>query len=77
MKSFNTLVGYQFIADEILRIDKFNTGVAGRIASCFSVLTSLTKDYQQIAKPVLALILAEKKLSKDVYEVISKINAQL
>lgn len=77
MKSFNTKDGYKFIASEILRIDKFNSSVAGRIASTFSSITNLTADYQSIAKSILNKILEEPTLSKDVYEVISKINCEL
>jgi aminopeptidase N len=73
---FNTQAGYQFIAEQILLIDQFNSGVAGRIAQGFSHLTNLAISYQQLAKPYLNTLLA-KNISKDVFEIISKINAQL
>ncbi|MBX9597970.1 MAG: aminopeptidase N [Burkholderiales bacterium] len=69
---FNSAEGYKFIAAEILRVDKFNSGVSARIAHGFSILTSLAPEYQQLAKPVLGEILATEKLSNDVYELISK-----
>lgn len=74
---FNTQAGYSFIADEILRIDKFNSGVASRVAHGFSIITSLSTEYQQLAKPIMQRILAQEGLSKDVYELISKTLNQL
>ena len=74
---FNTTEGYKFIASEILRVDKFNSGVSARIAHGFSILTSLAPKYQQLAKPILSDILATEKLSNDVYELISKTINQL
>jgi aminopeptidase N len=74
---FNSVEGYKFIAAEILRVDKFNSGVSARIAHGFSILTSLAPEYQQLAKPVLSEILATEKLSNDVYELISKTMNQL
>jgi aminopeptidase N len=74
---FNSAEGYQFIADEILRVDKFNSSVAGRIAHGFSIITKLAPSYQAKAKPVLTQILATEGLSNDVFELISKTAAEL
>ena len=74
---FNTAEGYRFIADEVLRIDKFNSGVASRVAQGFSIVNSLNSDYHKLARPELQRILAETSLSKDVYEIISKTINQL
>lgn len=76
-KVFNTSDGYQWIANEILRIDKFNSGVASRIANSFGILNSLSDKYRKLAEPILEKILAETKLSKDVYELISKTYNQI
>lgn len=76
MIHFNTLEGYQFIASEITRINKFNSGVASKIAQGFGIITSLNNKYQLIAHKVLANLLSTPNLSKDVYEVISKIADQ-
>ena len=67
----------RFIADEVLRIDKFNYGVASRVAQGFSIVNSLNSIYQKLAQPELQRILAEANLSKDVYEIISKTINQL
>lgn len=74
---FNSSEGYRFIADEVLRIDKFNSGVASRVAQGFSIVNSLNSDYHKLARPELQRILAETSLSKDVYEIISKTINQL
>ena len=74
---FNTQDGYQFIYDEILRIDKFNPSVAGRIAQSFGVVANLDLRNQQLAKPILDRLIQVKGLSNDVYEIISKTLAQL
>jgi aminopeptidase N len=74
---FNTAEGYRFIADEVLRIDKFNSGVASRVAQGFSIVNSLNSIYQKLAQPELQRILADANLSKDVYEIISKTINQL
>ncbi len=74
---FHTKEGYNFIANEILRIDKFNSGVASRIAHSFSSLSNLDNKYKELARPILSTILTEQGLSKDVYELISKTLNQL
>ena len=74
---FHSADGYNFIADEILRVDKFNSGVASRIAHGFSGVGNLTKHYQALAHPELERILSETNLSKDVYELISKTLKQI
>lgn len=75
--SFNSPLGYQFIADEILRIDQFNSAVAARVAQGFSSICGLSKQYHSWAIPHLQRILATLQLSADVYELISKTLAQL
>ncbi|MDD3266288.1 MAG: aminopeptidase N [Burkholderiales bacterium] len=71
-KMFNTKFGYEWIANEIIRISKFNPNVAGRVASCFSIINSLDDTYKSIAKPVLEKIIASENISSDVYEIVSK-----
>lgn len=76
IKEFHTQNGYEFIGKEILRIDKFNSVVASRVAQGFSQITNLDKIYQDMAQPVFNEILATENLSKDVYEIISKTSEQ-
>ena len=74
---FNTSKGYAFITSEVLRIDKFNSGVAGRIANAFSQISNFDKRYQVLVTPFLQQIMDNPNLSKDVYEIISKTLAQI
>lgn len=71
-KIFNTTFGYEWVANEIIRIDKFNPNVAGRVASCFSIVNNLESTYKSIAKPILEKIIMTDNISHDVYEIISK-----
>ena len=74
---FNTSKGYAFITSEVLRIDKFNSGVAGRIANAFSQISNFDRCYQVLVTPFLQQIMDNPNLSKDVYEIISKTLAQI
>ncbi|AUR50772.1 aminopeptidase N [Aquella oligotrophica] len=74
---FNTDAGYNFIAEEIIRIDSFNPGVAGRIANGFSSIANYESKYQTLVKPQLQKIMAKENLSRDVYEIISKTLQQI
>lgn len=74
---FNAATGYEFIMEEILRIDSFNPGVASRIANGYGIISNLDKKYQQLARPYLEQIVNHKKLSKDVYEIINKTLQQI
>lgn len=74
---FNTDAGYNFIAEEIIRIDSFNPGVSGRIANGFSSIANYESKYQTLVKPQLQKIMAKENLSRDVYEIISKTLQQI
>lgn len=76
-KVFNTQSGYEWIAQEMLRVDAFNPSVAGRVANGFAIISSLSKKYHQLLQPILADVLTCENLSKDVYELISKTYAQI
>lgn len=65
--------GYKFMAQKIIEVDGINPQVASRLASSF-------KDYKRLTKPLKALmgkeleqILELDGLSKNVYEIVSKI----
>lgn len=74
---FNTEEGYNLITEEIIRIDNFNSGVAGRIANGFSSIANYDNKYQSMVKPQLQKIMAKENLSRDVYEIISKTLQQI
>lgn len=76
-KIFNTVGGYEWVAQEMLRINAFNPSVAGRVANGFAIISTLSDSYHRLLQPILTNVLAQDNLSKDVYEIISKTFAQL
>lgn len=67
--------GYQFLAERIKKIDKFNPQVASRAASSFSLINKLDKNRQEKMKKALNEIMSANP-SRDTFEVISKYLAQ-
>jgi aminopeptidase N len=63
--------GYQYVADKIIEIDKYNPQVASRLAKSMNHLNKLDKERAGHLKGQLERILASE-LSKDTYEVVSK-----
>ena len=64
--------GYRYVADKILEIDAFNPHVAGRLATAFRQYGKLDETRRGLAQAELERILGDKKLSPNVYEIISK-----
>ncbi len=64
--------GYAFIADHVLAIDPLNPQIAARLVSSFTIWKRYDAKRQALMKKELERILAAPKLSKDVYEVVSK-----
>jgi len=64
--------GYRFLVDQVLAIDKFNRQVAARIIEPLTRWQSYDKKRQALMKSEWERVLAEKKLSKNVYEMASK-----
>ncbi len=69
---FNTIDGYEFIANNIIAIDKFNPQVASSLAKGYAQVTYLNPNYKQMAKTTLQQILIQKNISNDIYEIINK-----
>ncbi len=65
--------GYQLMADKVLEIDGINPQVASRLASAFKDYKKLVPHQQELMKPEIDKILAKEDLSKNVYEIVSKI----
>jgi aminopeptidase N len=63
--------GYEFLADRIARIDKFNPQVASRLTGAFSLVAKLDEGRKAKAKGALKR-LVESSPSKDVFEVASR-----
>ena len=64
--------GYEFFTSKLLEIDKLNPQIAARLATVFTMWRKYDDQRQQLMKQQLDKIVAEPKLSKDVYEIASK-----
>jgi aminopeptidase N len=64
--------GYKFVADQVLKIDKFNPQVAASIVGVFSNWRKFDKNRVQLIKKQLKRIKNEPSLSKNVHEIVSK-----
>lgn len=64
--------GYRFLADQVLALDAINPQVASRIVNAFRRLKKLEPARQALMREQLQR-LAAQQLSKDVYEIVSKI----
>ncbi len=65
--------GYRFVADKIIDIDKINPQMASGLAGAFKIYKKMNKVNKKLMKAELERILAEPSLSKNVYEIVSKI----
>lgn len=64
-------IGYEFIADEIIKIDKYNPQLASRLAKTLSHRRRLSPLHKEKLDNALTRILKEK-LSNDTFEVVSQ-----
>ncbi|MDH4162221.1 MAG: aminopeptidase N [Nitrospirota bacterium] len=64
--------GYRFLGDNVLAIDPLNPQIAARLVSAFTLWKRYEAGRQKLMKAELERILNTPKLSKDVYEVVSK-----
>lgn len=64
--------GYEFLAEQILEADKFNSQLAARLLEPLIRWRKFDTERQQLMKAQLERISKEKGLSKDVYEVVTK-----
>lgn len=67
--------GYKLIADRLLELDKLNPQMASRLASGFKDYKRTPKNLQALMKPELERVMATDGLSKNVFEIVSKILA--
>lgn len=67
--------GYKLVADRIITLDKINPQVASRLASQFKDYSRLPDGLKKLMKTELEKIVSTDGLSKNVYEIISKILA--
>ena len=64
--------GYEFFTDKILEIDKLNPQIASRLSTAFTLWKKYDTRRQELMKVQLERIVSTPKLSKDVYEIVSK-----
>jgi aminopeptidase N len=64
--------GYQFLADQIIHLNKQNPQIAARLLTPLTKWKKYNPARQALMKAELERILAEPNLSKDVFEVVSK-----
>ena len=64
--------GYQFLADQVMRLDDSNPQIAARLAGAFNRWKKYDVDRQALARRQLEKILARPGLSRAVYEIVSR-----
>jgi aminopeptidase N len=65
--------GYKFVAQKILDIDKINAQMASALCGAFKIYEKMNKTNKELMRVELERILACDTLSKNSYEIISKI----
>ena len=67
--------GYQFITEQILRIDAANPQVAARLVSAFNLWRRYNAERQQLMRAELERIQSSAGLSRDVSEIVERVLA--
>ena len=65
--------GYSFVADKVLELDNLNPQIASGLSGVFKDYAKLNENAKPLMKVELEKILNTKELSKNVYEIVSKI----
>ena len=65
--------GYELVAKQILRLDRFNPQIAARMISAFRSWEKMESKRQALMKQQLEAIADEPKLSKDSFEIVKRI----
>ncbi len=65
--------GYEFVAGQVLAIQTFNPQIAARMLGCFRSWRSLEPDRRKLARKALQKIAKAEGLSRDVYEIVTRI----
>eukprot|EP00189_Rhodosorus_marinus_P000380 CAMPEP_0113960966 /NCGR_PEP_ID=MMETSP0011_2-20120614/5030_1 /TAXON_ID=101924 /ORGANISM="Rhodosorus marinus" /LENGTH=898 /DNA_ID=CAMNT_0000972521 /DNA_START=361 /DNA_END=3057 /DNA_ORIENTATION=+ /assembly_acc=CAM_ASM_000156 len=63
---------YNFMADQIMRLDELNPQVASRMAKSLSLWKQYKPEIQEMIRSALKRIADKENLSSDVYEVVSR-----
>jgi aminopeptidase N len=65
--------GYKFVADKIIEIDKINAQMASGLAGAFKIYSRMNLKNRELMRVELEKIVSIEILSKNTYEIISKI----
>jgi aminopeptidase N len=65
--------GYELVADAVIEIDGFNPQIASRLCSAFESWRIFESGRRSLAERALKRLLAGKNLSRDLFEIASKI----
>lgn len=65
--------GYKFVADKIIDIDKINPQMASGLAGSFKIYKKMNRVNKKLMRVELKRVLSEPSLSKNVYEIVSKV----
>lgn len=65
--------GYAFVADKIIEIDKINAQMASGLAGAFKIYSRINETNKSFMKKELERVVSTQNLSKNSYEIISKI----
>jgi len=65
--------GYKFVADKIIEIDKINAQMASGLAGAFKIYSRMNETNRELMRVELEKIVSIETLSKNTYEIISKI----
>lgn len=65
--------GYNFVADKIIEIDKINAQMASGLCAAFKIYEKLNSTNKALMKVELERIISTHSLSKNSYEIVSKI----
>ena len=65
--------GYKFVADKVIEIDKINPQMASALAGAFKIYEKLNPQNKKLMKEELKRVVSTHSISKNVYEMASKI----
>ncbi|MCW9026466.1 MAG: aminopeptidase N C-terminal domain-containing protein, partial [Thiovulaceae bacterium] len=66
-------LGYKFVADKIIEIDKINAQMASALAGAFKIYEKMNEINKKLIQAELERVVSTHSLSKNCYEIVSKI----
>ncbi|MEE8587913.1 MAG: aminopeptidase N [Sulfurimonadaceae bacterium] len=65
--------GYAFLAEKVIELDTINPQIASGLTAAFRSYDRLNPENKELMKEALEMILSEKEISANVYEIVEKI----